>query len=86
MLSVFIIDLWRNTELEENYIIAEAEETNVFTLVKRKKFLNTIGIARNGSFSKPPRIHQNTVNLWALHKIVEKTGGYVEVNTKSYIY
>ena len=66
--------------MEHQYILAEKEEEDSELKIKRKRFLNRLGMCCANSFPMKPLIQQKTVNLWKLHRKVEDLGGFLEVN------
>ena len=74
-----ILDLWRGTGLETQYLLAEREENNTTIIRKRKNFINRVGEALKEISSEGPKIYQNTVNLWKLYTKIEENGGYLQV-------
>lgn len=86
-ISVFkflVLDLWRGTGLENQYILAEREEINTTAIRRRKNFINRIGEALKTIPSGGPKIYQNTVNLWKLDKKIGDSGGYLQVIARKY--
>ena len=80
-----ILDLWRGTGLENQYLLAEREENDTTIIRKRKNFINRVGEALKQISSDGPKIYQITVNLWKLYTKIEENGGYLQVIDIKYL-